>query len=163
MNTPLLITIAFLAPLVLAAAVGVPTWIAARRYDNYLKLRDDYRAAVGLPSASASPQPSTTFAYSPWITSYYGYLIITGILRTIHPSFGFTAHLMAFAGLVFWSFQKAFRSFAILRSHPDLEPRLRRIPIVEIFIWSVVGFLFLMIVHFMVVIGAPSEFGGHHR
>jgi hypothetical protein len=163
MNTPLLIITAFVAPLILAAAMGFPTWIAARTNENYLKLRDDYRTAVGRPAVSPAPQSSTTYALPKWVTGYYVYLIITGILRAIHPTLGFTAHVLIFAGFAFWFIQKAFRSFAILKSHPYLETRLRRVPVVEIVTWSVVGFIFLMIVHFMIVIEAPQEFEEHQR
>ena len=47
----------------------------------------------------------------------------------------------------------------MLRTHPGLEPRLRRVPLIEIITFGLIALMALSIVHLMVVIGAPSEFG----
>jgi len=158
-DLPIAIAIALVIPVVIAAAVGLPAWIAARMHGNYLKLRHDYLVAVGLPTGPAVPAPTTTGSFPRWMIAYYGYFVGTAILRLVHPSLGFTAHVLIFAAVAFFFFQKAYRSFAILQTHPGLESRLRWVPIIELVIWSLVGMGFVAVVHFLIVIGAPAEFG----
>jgi hypothetical protein len=75
----------------------------------------------------------------------------------------FTTHVLIFAGIGMWFAQKSLYSYRILRAHPELEPRLRRVPRIEITTWSLAAILFFALVHIMVVIGAPAEFGPQTR
>ena len=98
-----------------------------------------------------------------WMLGYYGYLIVAGVFRALHPSLGFTAHVLIFAGIGLWFTQRSLSSYSTLRAHPELELRLRRVPRIEIATWTLVALVFFAIVHIMVVIGAPAEFGPHSR
>ncbi len=164
MSTPILIILAVLAPVVLAAAVGFPAWFAARTHSDYIKLRDEYQAAVGIaqPKSAVVSTPGG-FRLPGWMLGYYGYLIVTGVFRALHPSLGFTAHVLIFAGIGLWFTQRSLSSYSTLRAHPELELRLRRVPRIEIATWTLVALVFFAIVHIMVVIGAPAEFGPHSR
>lgn len=160
MSIPILIAVAVLAPVALAAAVGVPTWFAARIHGEYLRFRDEFRTVVGIPPAKPAAAMSSGGGRLPgWVLGYYGYLFGTALLRAIHPSLGFTAHVLLFAGIGLWSGQRIFSTYRILRAHPDLEPRLRRVPWIEMASWSLVALVAFALVHVLVVVGAPEAFG----
>ena len=158
-QTTFIIAGAILLPVVIAAAVGLPTWFAARTRGEYLALAADYRAAVGLPPETGVSPASGVGKIPAWMKGYYAYLIAVSILKMIHPSLSFTAHLLIFAGVGLHFLKRCFLSWQMLRTHPGLEPRLRRVPLIEIITFGLIALMALSIVHLMVVIGAPSEFG----
>lgn len=159
MSLPFIILLAVLAPVVLAAAVGFPAWFAARTHGDYVKLRNEYQAAVGIARQKSAVESTAGVQRLPrWLLAYYGYLGVTGVLRALHPSLGFTAHVLIFAGIGLWFIQRALSSYNTLKAHPGLEPRLRRVPRIEITTWTLTAILFFAIVHVMVLYGAPAEF-----
>ncbi len=124
-QTTFIIAGAILLPVVIAAAVGLPTWFAARTRGEYLALAADYRAAVGLPPETGVSPASGVGKIPAWMKGYYAYLIAVGILKMIHPSLSFTAHLLIFAGVGLHFLKRCYQSWQMLRTHPGLEPQLR--------------------------------------
>jgi hypothetical protein len=144
---------------VLAVAVSFSASFAIRALSNYIQLRDQYQAAVGIaqPKLAVKSTPGSS-RYPNWILVYFGYIILTSILKALHPPLEFTAHVLIFAGIGLFFIRKALSIYRTLRAHPELDLRLRLIPLIHIAIWGLVAFAFFAIVHILVVVDPPAQF-----
>ncbi|RYD37680.1 MAG: hypothetical protein EOP86_02880 [Verrucomicrobiaceae bacterium] len=148
---PLLILLPGVA---IAAMAGLPTFFLVRTWESYAAVASDYRTAVGLSAEEASSR-NGNFRIpwgSHWGWIYLGYIFIS----YFSPALGFSVRVLALAGITFHYFQRALNSWAMLRVHPGLDRRLKRVPITEICAYGAVAVVSLVIFHGIVVLGPPK-------
>jgi hypothetical protein len=148
------ILLAILIPLCFAVVVGFSTWTSTQAYEKYCALRHDYRAAVGLP-AMIAPKVESQPKFPWWLKYYFGYHLINHGLRSIAPTLCLTVNVILFSGVGLWFFKKAWAAYSVLREHPAVEPRLRRVPMTEIVGWSAAGLLMMGLVYGFIIIEGP--------
>ncbi len=145
MNALVFIILAILTPVLLAGAVGFPTWFAARWWVGFVKLRADYRVAVEWVTFTPVDHSLGGQLLPIWMR----YVILFKIIDLIQPLLG-----IIFFGLGsgLGCVRKSLFAYAVLRKHPNVELRLRHVPITEIVIWSALALLCFAFAIFFIVL-----------
>lgn len=151
----LLLPLMILLPgVAIAAMAGLPTFFLVRTWESYAAVAADYRAAVGL-SAEEPSSRNGNFRI-PW-GSHWGWIYLAYIfISSFSPAVGFSLAVLAVAGITLRYFQRALNSWAMLRAHPGLDRRLKRVPVTEICAYGAVALVSLAIFHGILVLG-PSK------
>jgi hypothetical protein len=152
MSIAMQITWAVLLPFVLVLIVGLPAWLAARVYGSYAGLRQEYYEAVGIEPPKRMVEISDQAVKLPqWMLIWVGFICIKGMIRAWYPALGFTAYVLMFAGLGFWSAHHAFSCYGKLLESVGVEARLRWFPRIQVGGWIIASVSCFTFVHLLLL------------